>query len=481
MALIDISKFKNRTQVVNHVYQDESYFKPDITFADFLEKAIEGFAGNVNETYARFSRILLEDFKKREDSLLFGIMTRAVGEGNEIEAIKNLIPYLNVENILMMGKSEEEAKEKVSATVELVSFKNSSEIFGALLEYFNTYIKGKVALTEGDEYFLENLQMTSVNSYLYEEPIPVSAADDNTIMTYRYLDFDGENIFYNGNKIGGGEMYKRKKNGRITKNEMLKLAVGEKTYEEFRGRWMHPKVENMIDYLGYVLSDLDESGDTVFELFNKAVAPDGRIGKYWDDQAVVKGNLSDEYLEKKKNEIRKIAYSTLSSDVNSYSPFYFTSKIDSGITTFTNDEFVFASYSDIAQQRDGNRSKLITLGSLLFAIRKNEDDDDGFDLWIKALENVSNGIYKTIIKGAMSNVAYELSKFKTTPPVKFFRDIYMFSRGNLSRVGKLDECDGFVTMTMMTSDSPMSFSAVREIRAKHLLSERNLSFHFTIQ
>ncbi len=36
MALIDISKFKNRTQVVKHVYQDESYFKPDITFADFL-------------------------------------------------------------------------------------------------------------------------------------------------------------------------------------------------------------------------------------------------------------------------------------------------------------------------------------------------------------------------------------------------------------------------------------------------------------
>lgn len=481
MALIDINKIKNRAQVVKAVYQDESYFKPDITFADFLEKAIEGFAKNVNESYARFSRILLEDFKQREESVLFGIMTQAVGAGNEIEAIKNLIPYLNVENILMMGKSDEDAKKIISATTELISFKNSVEIFGALLEYFNTYIKGKVTLTEDDEYFIDNLQMTSFNNYLYEEPIPVSAADDNTIMTYRYLDFDGTSVFYNGNKIGGGEMYKRKKNGYITKNEMIKNAVGEKEYEEFKEKWLHPRAKDMIDLLGFSLQYLGDESDTMVDLFTKAVEPDGRIGKYWEDHAVVKGNLSEEYLKMKKAEILKITEPGASSYANSYSPFYYIFHTDYGFGSEANAEFYFASYSDIAQRRYGNKAKLISLGSLLFVVKKNEDGDDGFDLWIKALENVCDGIYKTFIKGAMSNVAYELSKFKTTPAVKFFRDVYAFSRGNLSRVGKLDECDGFVTMTLMTSDEPLSYQERRSTRLRYLTSDRSLRVHFTIQ
>lgn len=481
MALIDISKINHRTQVVKPVYKDESYFKPDIPFADFLENAIEGFAKNVNESYARFSRILLEDFKKREESLLFGIMTRAVGEGSEIEAIKNLIPYLNVENILMMEKSDEDAKKIVSATTELISFKNSAEIFGALLEYFSTYIKGKVALTEDDKYFIDNLQMTSFNNYLYEEPIPVSAADDNTIMTYRYLDFDGTNIFYNGNKIGGGEMYKRKKNGYVTKNEMVENAIGKKVYEEFKVKWLRPRIKNMIDMLGFSLGYLGGENDSMFDLFTKAVDPEGRIGKYWDDQAFVKGNLSEEYLKTKKAEILKISEPGASSYANPYSPFYYIFPTDYGFGSEANAEFYFASYSDIAQKRFGNKAKLIHLGSLLFVVKKNEDGDDGFDLWIKGLENVCDGIYKTFIKGALSNVAYELSKFKTTPAVKFFRDIYAFSRGNLSRVGKLDNCDGFITMTLMTSDEPVSFQERRSTRLRYLTSERNLRVHFTIQ
>lgn len=481
MALIDISKFKNRTQVVKHIYQDESYFKPDIPFADFLENAIEGFAKNVNESYARFSRILLEDFKKREDSLLFGIMTRAVGEGSEIEAIKNLIPYLNVENILMMEKSDDDAKKIISATSELISFKNSVEIFGALLEYFNTYIKGKVALTEDDEYFIGNLQMTSFNSYLYEEPIPVSAADDNTIMTYRYLDFDGANIFYNGNKVGGGEKYKRKKNGYITKNEMVKTAIGEKVYEEFKEKWLHPRAKNMIDALGFSLEYLGDENDSMFDLFTKAVDPEGRIGKNWEDYAVVKGNLSEEYLEEKKKEILKISEPGASTSANGYSPFYYIFPVDYGFGSESKDDFYFASYSDIAQRRFGNNAKLISLGSLLFAVRQNEDDEDGFDLWIKALENVCNGIYTTFIKNAMADAIPEVSKFRTTPPIKIFRDIYAFSRGNLSRVGKLDNCDGFITMTLMTSDEPMSYQERRSTRLRYLTSERNLRVHFTIQ
>lgn len=66
MALIDISKIANRRAVVSSAVVEQGQKYASYPFTDFISRLGELLAEEIDEYYARLSRILLEDLKNEK-------------------------------------------------------------------------------------------------------------------------------------------------------------------------------------------------------------------------------------------------------------------------------------------------------------------------------------------------------------------------------------------------------------------------------
>ena len=175
MALIDISKFKNRTPIVKSSSGGESHYAT-FGFNEFLDDYIDKVADLIDEHYTRMTSVLGDDLKNGTDSEFFKMMLECLTNGlgyqvstkyqiDIILGVMNVyIHYVNTNNCILIHYATDEQLENLieNASEEidesdaggrlLISKDKSIYIFKeCVIPYIKIYINSKFKFTVFDK------------------------------------------------------------------------------------------------------------------------------------------------------------------------------------------------------------------------------------------------------------------------------------------------------------------------------------------
>lgn len=240
MALIDISKFKNRTPIVKSSSGGESHYAT-FGFNEFLEDYIDKVADLIDEHYTRMTSILGNDLKNGTDSEFFKMMLECLTNGlgyqvstkyqiDIVLGVMNVyIHYVNTNNCILIHYATEEQLENLieNASEEigesdaggrlLITKDKSIYIFKeCIIPYIKNYINSKVKFTDLDKQVYDKMYNTigdgkiMYNTLLCEftdVPLSYKSADkENHALCYLMPERKEDGVYINGSNVASIEI-----------------------------------------------------------------------------------------------------------------------------------------------------------------------------------------------------------------------------------------------------------------------------------
>lgn len=174
MALIDISKFKDRKTVVTSAYKDTSLKQAQYPYHEFCQELSKLSAKSFSEYHTRFARVMYEDALNGEDSELFRFAYNAVkGKRNivpfkdkhklAVHVIDKAMPLFHADNFIRvnyMGDSDIDGCISATATTLRgktynlpISMKDLLSKF--VVPYMKEYVLPRVEFTDEDKRFFD--------------------------------------------------------------------------------------------------------------------------------------------------------------------------------------------------------------------------------------------------------------------------------------------------------------------------------------
>ena len=501
MALIDISKIANRRDVVSSAVVVQAQKQALYPFMDFISRLGECLAEEIDEYYARLSRILLEDLKDKENSVLYK-MTKEVysdlSDENVNAMLCRALIYINIDNCIRINFTpKSDLAQLITKTIsyekDLFGNKTKEAFRSIVLPYIRDYVNPKLEFTKIDErLYLEEdvdygVESTWYNSLycidVHEYLIPVSTGKDGEIMTYFLPERKDGNITYNGYKMIL-ERFKDKSEGSTYFAGYGFEAPNDyddNSLNAFKNVWVEGEMESLenlrTEIIGLISTNLG------FERI-----PDSGITL--DDDMTVEKVFSTDILSDKSRLLKTLPGLRVRSDYNEdvvkgyisgddlfdidINPFYNASNpLSAFLRQNPFDESYFVG-SKFAFQKGAGRdaSKYLKAKENLSICTNWEYNlsyinglgDKFFPFIIESLEKSCNGairkeslrIFSEIqdrMKNKMELVdSDEVSgsnklKFTHTPITKIIRDTYTSDKG-LSTTGVYRDCDGYIMVSM---------------------------------
>lgn len=499
MALIDISKIANRRAVVSSAVVEQGQKYASYPFMDFISRLGECLAEEIDEYYARLSRILLEDLKNEEDSVLYKMVKEVysdLSDENVNAMLGRALTYINIDNCIRINftpKSDLAQLMTKTISYEKDSFgdKTKETFRNIVLPYIRDYVNHKLEFTKIDErFYLEEdvdfgLYSSGYNSLysidVHEYLIPVSTGKDGEIMTYFLPEHKDGNITYGGYKM----IPENLKNG--DKGSTFGPWYGVKSPQNydtnslnaFKSLWADEEMESLRNLRGDIMGLVSDNlgFDTIPE----------RVVSLGDDTTVEKAFSTDAMSDKSRllktlpglrvrrdyNEDVVKGY-VLGEDLFGVIPFSKTSNPLSAfpkesvfdISMFSFDDYAFQRVGGVDAGENLNAKENLSIctnweyGLLnIFGL-----GNKFFQFIIESLERSCNGAIRKEALRIFAEAQVELKKkielvasdeggdsnklkFDHTPITKIIRDTYTSDKG-LTTTGTYRDCDGYIMVSM---------------------------------
>ena len=498
MALIDISKIANRRAVVSSAVVEQGQKYASYPFTDFISRLGELLAEEIDEYYARLSRILLEDLKNEKESVLYKMVKEVynnLSDENVNAMLCRALTYINIDNCIRINfTTKSDLAQLITKTIsyEKDSFgdKTKETFRNIVLPYIRDYVNPKLEFTKIDErFYLEedvdfglyssgysSLYSIDVHEYL----IPVSTGKDGEIMTYFLPEHKDGNITYGGYKM----IPENLKNG--DKGSTFGPWYGVKSPQNydtnslnaFKSLWVDEEMESLRNLRGEIMALVSNNlgfesipehvasiGDTTVEkaFSTDAMSDKSRLLKtlpglrvrsdYNED--VVKGYILGEDL---------FGVTPFSKTSNPLSAFPKESVFD--ISMFSFDDYAFQRVGGVDAGENLNAKENLSIctnweyGLLnIFGL-----GNKFFPFIIESLERSCNGAIRKEALRIFAEAQVELKKnielvasdeggdsnklkFDYTPITKIIRDTYTSDKG-LTTTGTYRDCDGYIMVSM---------------------------------
>lgn len=222
MALIDISKFKNRKTVVTSAYKDTSLKQAQYPYHEFCQELSKLSAKSFSEYYTRFARVMYEDALNGEDSELFRFAYNAIkGKRNiapfkdkhklAVHIIDKAMPLFHADNFIRvnyMGDSDIDGCISATATTLRgktynlpISMKDLLSKF--VVPYMKEYVLPRVELTDEDKRFFDveaNIkELPALRNMVHGVSVtmlPISVSNGVTMASTYYLPKEKDGSIY---------------------------------------------------------------------------------------------------------------------------------------------------------------------------------------------------------------------------------------------------------------------------------------------
>ena len=499
MALIDISKIANRRAVVSSAVVEQGQKYASYPFMDFISRLGELLAEEIDEYYARLSRILLEDLKNEEDSVLYKMVKEVysdLSDENVNAMLGRALTYINIDNCIRIkftpkGDLAQLITKTISYEKDLFGDKIKETFRNIVLPYIRDYVNPKLEFTKMDErFYLEedvdfglyssgysSLYSIDVHEYL----IPVSTGKDGEIMTYFLPEHKDGNITYGGYKM----IPENLKNG--DKGSTFGPWYGVKSPQNydtnslnaFKSLWADEEMESLRNLRGEIMGLVSDNlgFDTIPE----------RVVSLDDDTTVEKAFSTDAMSDKSRllktlpglrvrrdyNEDVVKGY-VLGEDLFGVIPFSKTSNPLSAFPKESAFDISMFSFEDHAFRKGvGEDADKMFKAEENLSICTNWEHsllyiyglgDKFFPFIIESLERSCNGAIRKEALRIFAEAQVELKKkielvasdesgdsnklkFDHTPITKIIRDTYTSDKG-LTTTGTYRDCDGYIMVSM---------------------------------
>lgn len=467
-------------------------------FMDFISRLGECLAEEIDEYYARLSRILLEDLKNEEDSVLYKMVKEVysdLSDENVNAMLGRALTYINIDNCIRINFTpKSDLAQLITKTIsyekDLFGDKTKETFRNIVLHYIRDYVNPKLQFTKMDErFYLEedvdfglyssgysSLYSIDVHEYL----IPVSTGKDGEIMTYFLPEHKDGNITYGGYKM----IPENLKNG--DKGSTFGPWYGVKSPQNydtnslnaFKSLWADEEMESLRNLRGEIMALVSNNlgfesipehvasiGDTTVEkAFSTDIMSDNsrllktlpglRVRSDYNED-VVKGYILGEDL---------FCVTPFSKTSNPLSAFPKESAF--GISMFSFDDYAFQRVGGVDAGENLNAKENLSIctnweyGLLnIFGL-----GNKFFPFIIESLERSCNGAIRKEALRIFAEAQVELKKkielvasdeagdsnklkFDHTPITKIIRDTYTSDKG-LTTTGTYRDCDGYIMVSM---------------------------------
>lgn len=498
MALIDISKIANRRAVVSSAVVEQGQKYASYPFTDFISRLGELLAEEIDEYYARLSRILLEDLKNEKESVLYKMVKEVynnLSDENVNAMLGRALTYINIDNCIRINFTpKSDLAQLITKTIsyekDLFGDKTKETFRNIVLPYIRDYVNPKLEFTKMDErFYLEEdvdfgLYSSGYNSLysidVHEYLIPVSTGKDGEIMTYFLPEHKDGNITYGGYKM----IPENLKNG--DKGSTFGPWYGVKSPQNydtnslnaFKSLWTDEEMESLRNLRGEIMALVSNNlgfesipehvasiGDTTVEkAFSTDIMSDNsrllktlpgiRVRSDYNED-VVKGYILGEDL---------FGVTPFSKTSNPLSAFPKESVFD--ISMFSFDDYAFQRVGGVDAGENLNAKENLSIctnweyGLLnIFGL-----GNKFFPFIMESLERSCNGAIRKEALRIFTEAQVELKKkielvasdeggdsiklkFDHTPITKIIRDTYTSDKG-LTTTGTYRDCDGYIMVSM---------------------------------
>lgn len=216
MALIDISKFKDRKTVVTSAYKDTSLKQAKYPYHEFCQELSKLSAKSFSEYHTRFARIMYEDALNGEDSELFRFAYNAIkGKRNiapfkdkhklAVHVIDKAMPLFHADNFIRVNYMNDTDVERC-IRASAITLKQKSEglpismndiLSKFVIPYMREFVLPRIELTNNDKKLFdsEDNYIRSAMSISYRNmangvcvmKLPISSANDSPKVNTYYL------------------------------------------------------------------------------------------------------------------------------------------------------------------------------------------------------------------------------------------------------------------------------------------------------